>query len=107
MFAQTLLEPFGLLLGFLLVPLERTLHLGILGRSDQSVEHAQHVLLHCVRVVDVLDELLFQCSHRHLSFVGSPWSAPVRAPETGRESLTASFSRGRREEQNNLGTVVS
>src|SRR4029079_9060382 len=61
--AEAFLEPRGLLLGLLLVPLQRTLHLRVLRRSDHAVEHPQHVLLHRVRVVDVLDQLLLERCH--------------------------------------------
>ena len=46
-----------------LVVLQRVEYLGIVGRGDHPVEHAENVLLHRIRLVDVLDQLRFQLTH--------------------------------------------
>jgi hypothetical protein len=45
-------------LGLDLVVLELLEDVGIVGRRDHPLEHAEHVLLHRVGLVDVLDQLL-------------------------------------------------
>ena len=58
------LHPLRVALRLHLVMLERVEDLGIVRRRDHPVEHPHDVLLHRVRLVDVLDQLLFQLAHR-------------------------------------------
>ena len=62
------LEPFAhalrVTLGLDLVVLQLLQDRRIVRRGDHPVEHAQDVLLHRMRLVDVFDQLLFQLSHR-------------------------------------------
>ena len=60
-----------MLLRLELVVLEPVDHLGIVGRRNQAVQHAQHRLLERMRFVDVLHELGLEIRHRtppHLEF---------------------------------------
>jgi hypothetical protein len=53
----------GVALGLHAVMLELLEDLRVVGGRDHAVEHAQHVLLHRVRVVDVADELFLDGCH--------------------------------------------
>src|SRR4051812_36225745 len=61
----------GVLLGLELVLAEIGLDLLVVGRLDHPVEHAQDVLLHRERLVDVLGQLRVQIRHRTASSVGN------------------------------------
>ena len=61
---EALRHPVCVTLRLQLVMLEGVEDLRIIRRGDHPVEHAQDVLLHRVRLVDVLDQLLLQLSHR-------------------------------------------
>ena len=56
-------HPVGMALSLHLVMFERIEDFGIVRGRDHPVEHAQDVLLHRIRLVDVLDQLLFQLAH--------------------------------------------
>jgi hypothetical protein len=62
---ETLLHALGVPLGLELVLAELVPDRLVVGRLDHPVQHPQDVLLHRVRLVDVLDELLFQVFRRH------------------------------------------
>ena len=60
---EPLSHPERVALGLDLVVLELLQDVGIVRRRDHPVEHPQHVLLHRVRLVDVLDQLLVDRAH--------------------------------------------
>jgi hypothetical protein len=60
---QTLRHAVGVLLRLQLVVLERIEDPRVVRRRNHLVQHAQHVLLERMRLVDVFDQLLLQLRH--------------------------------------------
>ena len=58
---ESLRHQVGVTLRLRLVMLERIQDLRVVRRGDHPVEHAEDVLLHRMRLVDVLYELLLEC----------------------------------------------